>query len=373
MNIIMQKILFLDRDGVMVYEPEDQQVDSLSKVKFVRGLFTNLSEIASKLDYILVMVTNQDGLGSEIFPENTFWPVQNLIVDTLAGEGIKFEEICIDRHFEKDNSPNRKPGTGMLTKYFDNTKYDLSNSLVIGDRVSDMVLAKNLGCKGIRINGWQEVPEEVKEFMLLDTNSWSEIKSFLFKLDRKAKSVRSTSETKISGSINLDGSGITEIKTGLGFFDHMLDQIARHASLDLFIETKGDLHIDEHHTIEDTAILLGTLFHQALGKKAGIRRYGFSLPMDEAEAQVLLDFGGRPWLVWDVPFTREYVGDVPTEMFHHFFKSWSDAAKANINIRARAENDHHLIESVFKAFAKAVKMAKATEGHHDIPSTKGTL
>ena len=370
----MQKVLFLDRDGVLIYEPEDDpQIDALDEVKFVHGLFTNLGEIARKLDYTLVMVTNQDGLGTDIFPESTFWPVQNLIVDTLAGEGIHFEEICIDRHFEHDNSPNRKPGTGMLTKYFDPSRYDLTNSIVVGDRLTDMMLARNLGCKGIRIHGKQAIPDDLKETVVLDASGWAEIRSFLFKMDRKAKAIRNTSETKITGSLNLDGSGIAEIKTGLGFFDHMLDQIARHASIDLFIETKGDLHIDEHHTVEDTAILLGTLFHQALGKKAGIKRYGFSLPMDEAEAHVLLDFGGRPWLVWDVPFKREYVGDVPTELFHHFFKSWSDHAKANINIKARAENDHHLIESVFKAFAKAIKMAKANEGHHDIPSTKGTL
>jgi imidazoleglycerol-phosphate dehydratase / histidinol-phosphatase len=297
MNIIMQKILFLDRDGVLIYEPqEDPQIDAFEKIKFTSGLFTNLSEIALKLDYKLVMVTNQDGLGTDSFPEQNFWPVHNFILDTLKGEKIVFDEICIDRSFEEDKSPNRKPRTGMLTKYLEGP-FDLENSIVIGDRLTDMELAKNLGCKGIRIHGRGEVNEELKNVVVLDTQSWSNVKQFLFKKDRKAKSIRNTSETKIEGSINLDGSGIAEIHTGLGFFDHMLDQIAKHASIDLFINTKGDLHIDEHHTVEDTAIVLGELFYLALGKKAGIKRYGFSLPMDEAKAEVLLDFGGRPWIV----------------------------------------------------------------------------
>jgi imidazoleglycerol-phosphate dehydratase / histidinol-phosphatase len=370
----MQKILFLDRDGVLINEPaDDPQIDSLEKVTFIPGIFTNLQAIASKLDFIFVMVTNQDGLGTASFPESTFWPAQNLILNTLEGEGIKFEEICIDRHFESDKSPNRKPGIGMLKKYLDSQKYDLANSYVVGDRNTDMMLARNLGCKGIRINAKQILPEQLTSTVVLDTNSWATIKSYLFKEDRKAVAIRDTSETKIKGSINIDGSGITHIKTGLGFFDHMLDQIAKHASIDLFLETNGDLEIDEHHTVEDTAILLGSLFASALGKKAGIKRYGFALPMDEAAAQVLLDFGGRPWLVWDVKFTREYVGDVPTEMFYHFFKSWSDHAKANLNIKANADNDHHLIESVFKAFAKAIKAAKSRDEMMEIPSTKGIL
>lgn len=369
----MQKVLFLDRDGVLVHEPaDDPQIDALSKVKFTPGLFTNLSEIAQKLDYTLVMVTNQDGLGTSSFPEVDFWPAHNHIVDTLKGEGVVFSEICIDRSFEHDNSANRKPRTGMLTKYMEG-QYDLENSFVVGDRLTDMQLAKNLGCKGIRINGRGEISKDLMDTVVLDTGKWSDIKSYLYKIDRKAKSIRNTNETKISGSLNLDGSGISEIHTGLGFFDHMLEQIAKHASVDLFITTKGDLHIDEHHTVEDTALLLGTLFEQALGKKAGIKRYGFALPMDEAQAQVLLDFGGRPWIVWDVAFKRDFVGDVPTEMFFHFFKSWSDNAKCNLNIAAKGDNDHHLIESVFKAFAKAIKMAKTRDDAMDIPSTKGVL
>jgi imidazoleglycerol-phosphate dehydratase / histidinol-phosphatase len=373
MNITMQKILFLDRDGVLINEPaDDPQIDSFEKLKFTKGLFTNLAEIATKLDYSLVMVTNQDGLGTDSFPEKDFWPVHNMVINTLASEGVEFDEVCIDRSFEEDNSPNRKPRTGMLTKYMSG-KYDLENSFVIGDRLTDMQLAKNLGCKGIRINGRQEITSDLKDVVALDTNDWSSIKSFLFKIDRKAKAIRNTSETKLKGSINLDGTGIAEIQTGLGFFDHMLDQIAKHASIDLFLSSEGDLHIDEHHTVEDTAIVLGQLFHEALGKKAGIKRYGFSLPMDEAKAEVLLDFGGRPWIVWDVNFKREMIGDVATELFYHFFKSFSDHAKCNLNISAKADNEHHLIESIFKAFAKAIKEAKSRTGSTDIPSTKGSL
>jgi imidazoleglycerol-phosphate dehydratase / histidinol-phosphatase len=350
----MHKILFLDRDGVLINEPaDDPQIDAFEKLKFTKGLFTNLSEIATKLDYKLVMVTNQDGLGTNSFPEKDFWPVQNFIVDTLE-------------------SPNRKPRTGMLKKYIAGD-YDLENSFVVGDRLTDMELAMNLGCKGIRINGRQDITDALKSIVVLDTDNWGAIKSYLFKIDRKAKAIRNTSETKISGAINLDGSGIAEIHTGLGFFDHMLDQIAKHAAIDMFIETKGDLEIDEHHTVEDTAIVLGQLFHEALGKKAGIKRYGFSLPMDESKAEVLLDFGGRPWIVWDVEFKREKIGDVATELFYHFFKSFSDHAKCNLNISAKADNEHHLIESIFKAFAKAIKEAKSRTGGTDIPSTKGSL
>jgi imidazoleglycerol-phosphate dehydratase/histidinol-phosphatase len=369
----MQKILFLDRDGVLINEPaDDPQIDAFEKLKFTKGLFTNLSEIASKLDYKLVMVTNQDGLGTDSFPEKDFWPVQNFIIDTLESEGIRFDEICIDRSFAEDNSPYRKPRTGMLKKYMSGD-YDLEHSYVIGDRLTDMELARNLGCSAIRINGRQDIPDELADIVKLDTTEWSAIKTYLFKIDRKAKAIRNTSETKIKGAINLDGSGLTSIHTGLGFFDHMLDQIAKHASIDLFIETKGDLEIDEHHTVEDTAIVLGQLFHDALGKKAGIKRYGFSLPMDEAKAEVLLDFGGRAWIVWDVVFKREKIGDVSTELFFHFFKSFSDHAKCNINISASADNEHHLIESIFKAFAKAIKEAKSRTGGMEIPSTKGTL
>lgn len=369
----MRKILFLDRDGVLIHEPvDDPQIDALEKMKFVPALFTNLAEIAGKLDYDLVMVTNQDGLGTSSFPEATFWPVQNMIVDTLKGEGIKFQAIHIDRSFDYENSPNRKPRTGMLTQYMDGD-YDLENSLVIGDRLTDMQLAQNLGCKGIRINGKGGIPEDLQNTVVLDATSWGQIKKFMFTMDRKAKAVRNTSETKISGSMNLDGSGISEIHTGLGFFDHMLEQIARHGDIDLFINTLGDLHIDEHHTVEDTAIVLGSLFEKAIGKKAGIQRYGFALPMDEAKAEVLIDFGGRPWIQWDVNFKREKIGDVPTEMFFHFFKSFSDHAKCNLSIAAFGDNEHHIIESIFKAFAKAIKMAKSRDANMGIPSTKGIL
>lgn len=372
----MQKILFIDRDGVLIYEPaDDPQLDDLSKVKFVKGVFSALREIATKLDYQLVMVTNQDGLGTDKFAEKDFWPVQNLIVDSLKGENILFEEIHIDRSTPADNSPNRKPGTGMLTKYMERD-YDLENSFVIGDRLTDMQLAKNMCTKGIRINGSQAGGEisDLEETIVLEVDNWHKIKDFLFRIDRKAKAIRATSETRIEGSINLDGTGVAEIDTGLEFFNHMLDQIARHSSTDLFLKAKGDLHIDEHHTIEDTAIVLGELFKKALGKKAGITRYGFALPMDEAKSQVLLDFGGRPWIEWDVKFKRERVGDVPTEMFFHFFKSFSDHALCNLNIIAEGDNDHHVIESVFKAFAKAIKMAKSRNvWENDIPSTKGVI
>ena len=368
----MKKILFLDRDGVLINEPADEQIDSLEKLSFIPGMFTNLQDIVSKLDYKLVMVTNQDGLGTASFPENTFWPVQNLLVDTLRGEGIEFDEICIDRSFEHEHSPNRKPRTGMLTKFMTG-KFDLENSFVIGDRLTDAQLAKNIGCKAIRINGKGNIPSELAETVVLDAKKWSDIKKFLFVKDRKAKCIRNTSETKISGAINLDGEGISEITTGLHFFDHMLEQIAKHAQIDLFLHSDGDLHIDEHHTIEDTAIVLGMLFEEALGKKAGIQRYGFALPMDEAKAEVLIDFGGRPWIQWNVNFKREKIGDVPTEMFYHFFKSFSDHSKSNLSITASGDNEHHIIESVFKAFAKAIKAAKSRDANMEIPSTKGVL
>jgi imidazoleglycerol-phosphate dehydratase/histidinol-phosphatase len=311
-------------------------------------------------------------LGSDSFPERIFWPIQNFIVNTLEGEGILFEDIHIDRSFPHENSPNRKPGTGMLKKYF-STKYDLENSIVIGDRITDIELAKNLGSKAIRLNGRGNIDSTLKPYVLLDTKNWSDIKKYLFQIDRKAKSIRSTSETNIAGRINIDGKGFSEIHTGLGFFDHMLEQISKHAEIDLYLETKGDLHVDDHHTVEDTAIVLGQLFYDALGKKAGIERYGFSLPMDDANAQVLLDFGGRPWLVWDVKFQREKIGDVSTELFFHFFKTFCDSAKCNLNVKAMADNEHHLIESIYKAFAKAILMAKRRNGGTHIPSTKGSL
>ncbi len=370
----MKKVLFIDRDGVLLEEPLDEQVDSLDKVKFPKGMFSALSKIVKSLDYELVMVTNQDGLGTSSYPESDFWPYQELLIRSLAGEGIAFDEICIDRSFAADKSKYRKPETGLLTKYMTGN-YDLENSFVIGDRWSDMQLASNLSCKGI----WLHPRENDKDgdwraSVVLKTTNWLDVYDHLIKEDRKAKAIRSTSETNISASINLDGSGIGEIKTGLSFFDHMLDQIARHGSLDLAVEVKGDLEVDEHHTIEDTAIALGEIFNKALAKKAGITRYGYAIPMDDCKAQVLLDFGGRPWLVWDVNFEREMIGDVPTEMWYHFFKSFCDHAKCNLNISAYGTNEHHKIEAIFKAFAKAIKMAKSrNENDFSIPSTKGTL
>ncbi|MFZ1456798.1 MAG: bifunctional histidinol-phosphatase/imidazoleglycerol-phosphate dehydratase HisB [Saprospiraceae bacterium] len=369
----MKKILFIDRDGVIIKEPADYQIDSIDKLEFLPGLFKYLGEIASKLDYIFVMVTNQDGLGTDSFPEKDFWPVQELILRSLANEGINFEQVCIDRSLPHENSPYRKPGTAMLTKYMTG-QYDLENSYVIGDRATDIMLAKNLGSKSILLKNelhHVDVTTIAPTFMV---KSWHDIYKTLITVDRKARLKRMTSETGIEGLINLDGNGLSEIKTGLPFFDHMLDQIAKHAQIDLFLTCKGDLHVDEHHTIEDSAIVLGKLFSEALGKKAGIQRYGFALPMDESQAQVLLDFGGRPWIVWDVTFSREKIGDMPTEMFYHFFKSFSDNALCNLNIKAEGSNEHHIIESVFKAFAKAILMAKTRNASTmDIPSTKGSL
>ena len=369
----MKKILFIDRDGTLIKEPEDYQIDHVSKFDFLPGVISNLKKINDSLDYLLVMVTNQDGLGTESHPESYFWPLHELMMRTLEGEGIEWNAIHIDRSFPEDNSPYRKPGTAMLTKYL-NGKYDLENSYVIGDRWSDIKLAENMGTKSILIGDSTIDDNTSGTIATHKVKNWKEIMKILTAEDRKTKAIRTTSETIIEASINLDGSGSSEIDTGLGFFDHMLDQISRHGKLDLSVKVNGDLDIDEHHTIEDTAIVLGSLFNSALGKKAGIMRYGFSLPMDEAEASVLLDFGGRPWLVWDVNFTREKIGDVPTEMFYHFFKSFSDQARCNLNIKASGDNEHHIIESVFKAFAKAILMAKTrTENDLSIPSTKGSL
>ncbi len=368
----MQKILFIDRDGIILKEPKDEQCDHIDKIDFLPGVLYYLGEIVRKLDYLLVMVTNQDGLGTQSFPEKDFWPVQELMLRTLKSEGVIFDQICIDRSFAHENSPYRKPGTAMLTKYMDGS-YDLTNSFVIGDRITDMQLASNLGCNGILLNSFKDA-EESSPYISLVANSWKEVWSFLVIQNRKAKVQRKTSETKISGIINLDGDGMAEIRTGLPFFDHMLEQIAKHGQIDLFLNAVGDLHIDEHHTIEDTAIVLGQLFYEALGKKAGIQRYGFTLPMDEAEAKVLIDFGGRPWLVWDVTFKRQMIGDVPTEMFYHFFKTFTDHAKCNLNIQASGTNEHHIIEAVFKAFAKSILMAKIRNvSSMAIPSTKGSL
>ena len=369
----MQKVLFIDRDGTLIWEPPvDFQIDSFDKLKFLPGVITWLGKIVRELDYELVMVTNQDGLGTESFPENTFWPVHNLMVDTLANEGIVFEDQYIDRTFEKDNQPTRKPNTGMLTKYV-NGDYDLENSYVIGDRITDVKLAKNLGSKSIFIKNYdKETGFESEIDKIVET--WEEIYNYLKLPERKITHIRTTKETDIAVEINLDGSGKSNIKTGLAFFDHMLEQIAKHGNIDLSINAKGDLHIDEHHTIEDTAITLGEAFAKSLGDKRGIERYGFCLPMDDCLAQVALDFGGRNWIEWHAEFKREKIGDMPTEMFYHFFKSFSDASKCNLNIKVEGQNEHHKIESIFKAFAKAIKIAvKRDPNNMSLPSTKGVL
>lgn len=375
------KILFIDRDGTLNLEPEDEQVDSFEKLRFYPRALYYLSKIASELDYKLVMVTNQDGLGTPSHPEENFWPIHNFIVDTYAAEGIVFDEIIIDKTFAKDNAPTRKPGTALLTKYF-GEEYDLKNSFVIGDRLNDIVLAKNLGAKGIYIRNNDSLGsaenldkyETLSEIIALETKNWEDIYTFLRGGARTVKHERNTNETKISIKLDLDGTGKAQINTGLNFFDHMLDQIARHGGMDLNILTKGDLHIDEHHTVEDTGIALGEAFAKAIGNKLGIERYGFCLPMDDCLAQVAIDFGGRNWIVWDADFKRERVGDVPTEMFFHFFKSFSDAAKCNLNIKAEGENEHHKIEAIFKAFAKAIKVAVKRDAEKMVlPSTKGVL
>ena len=356
----MKKILFIDRDGTLICEPEDEQVDSFEKLKFVDGVFRNLSFIRQHLDFRFVMVSNQDGLGTESFPEETFWPVHNFILQSLKGEGIVFDDYKIDTHFPNDMSPMRKPNVGMLTEYIDNPEYDIPNSYVIGDRETDRQLAENLGCKALILgdNGM----------------TWDKIAEILFAGERVAEERRTTKETDIFVRIDLDGSGKCDISTGLGFFDHMLEQIGKHGMMDLTIRTKGDLFVDEHHTIEDTAIALGECILKALGDKRGIERYGYCLPMDDCLCQVALDFGGRPWLVWDAEFHREKVGEMPTEMFLHFFKSLSDAARMNLNIKAEGTNEHHKIEGVFKALARSLKMAVKRDIYHfELPSTKGTL
>jgi imidazoleglycerol-phosphate dehydratase/histidinol-phosphatase len=362
----MKKVLFIDRDGTLVIEPpQDYQLDSLEKLEFYPGVFQNLARIVQELDYELVMVTNQDGLGTDSFSEDSFWPAQNKILQAFANEGINFKEILIDRSFEADNSPNRKPRTGMLQAYIYGD-YDLANSYVIGDRATDMELATNLGSRGIFIG-------EESESAVLSTTSWADIYQFLKARPRKAQVERKTSETSIKIELNLDGNGKTQLNSGIGFFDHMLEQIARHGNLDLSVELDGDLEVDEHHSIEDVAICLGQAFSKALGSKKGIERYGFLLPMDDCLAQVAIDFGGRPAFLWEADFKREYVGKMPTEMFAHFFKTFSDAAQCNLNIKAEGANEHHKIESIFKAFAKAVKQAVSKNQSFAIPSTKGSL
>ncbi|MBK7099677.1 MAG: bifunctional histidinol-phosphatase/imidazoleglycerol-phosphate dehydratase HisB [Sphingobacteriales bacterium] len=379
----MKKILFIDRDGTLINEaPPTYQLDSIDKVTFYPGMFTWMKKIALELDCELVLVTNQDGLGTENFPEETFWPVHNLVMRNLESEGIHFNEVLIDKTFPEENAPTRKPGTGMVTKYLNNPEYDIAASYVIGDRITDIQLAKNMGCKGIWLNqdeelGAGEINDNIRllePVIALKTKDWQDIYNFLALQQRVVEHERNTNETKIHIKLNLDGTGQCNIHTGLGFFDHMLHQLGRHSGVDLDIEVKGDLHIDEHHTIEDTGIALGEAFNMALGNKAGMERYGFLLPMDDSLAQVAIDFGGRPWIVWDAEFKREKIGEMPTEMFYHFFKSFSDAAKCNLNIKAEGENEHHKIEGIFKGLAKAIKMAiKRTPGNMQVPTTKGLL
>ncbi|HTB52545.1 MAG TPA: bifunctional histidinol-phosphatase/imidazoleglycerol-phosphate dehydratase HisB [Ferruginibacter sp.] len=379
-----KRVLFIDRDGTLIKEaPPTYQLDAFEKVEFYPDMFYYMRKIATELDYELVIVTNQDGLGTASFPEDTFWPVQNFVMKSLENEGIRFSEVFIDKSFAKDNAPTRKPRTGLLTKYINNSAYDLANSFVIGDRITDIQLAKNLGSKGIWLVtdaglGAAEIKDSIEELrkdtIALETPDWKAIYEFLKMPPRIVKHERNTNETKISIEVNLDGTGKASVSTGLAFFDHMLDQIAKHGNIDLNIQCKGDLHIDEHHTIEDTGIALGEAILKALGDKRGIERYGFLLPMDDCLAQVAIDFGGRNWIVWEAEFKREKIGEMPTEMFYHFFKSFSDASKSNLNIKAEGENEHHKIESIFKAFAKAIKMAvKKDINNNALPSTKGVL
>jgi imidazoleglycerol-phosphate dehydratase/histidinol-phosphatase len=380
----MKRILFIDRDGTLINEaPPTYQLDSFEKLCFYPGMFEYMGRIARELDYELVMITNQDGLGTESFPENTFWPLHNLVMKSLEGEGIRFSEVLIDKTFPHENAPTRKPGIGMVTKYLNNPNYDIANSYVIGDRITDVQLAKNMGCRAIWLNpdpnlGGAEIKDKAEELrkstVALETTEWSAIYSFLKMGLRHVIHDRNTNETKIHIELNLDGSGKADIHTGLGFFDHMLDQIARHGKMDLLVKANGDLHIDEHHTIEDTGIALGEAFAKALADKRGMERYGFALPMDEADAKVLIDFGGRNWIVWNAEFRREKIGEMPTEMFFHFFKSFSDACRCNLNIECRGDNEHHKIEAIFKAFAKAIRMAvKRDPMSNYLPSTKGVL
>ncbi len=376
-----KRVLFIDRDGTLIHEPEDRQIDSLEKLQFYPRVFQAMAKIAH-LDYELVMITNQDGLGTDYFPEETFWPAHNKMMEAFENEGIHFKEVFIDRTFKKENRPTRKPGTALLTQYINNPEYDLKHSFVIGDRISDVKLAQNLGGKGIWINtghgrGFDDVTEteeEMAPYIALETTDWNAIYQFLKMQNRTVAYHRNTRETQVAIQLDLDGSGQAAIHTGIGFFDHMLEQVARHGSMDLKIEAKGDLHVDEHHTIEDTGLTFGEALHEALGKKLGIERYGFTLPMDDCLAQVSIDFGGRSWLVWETEFKREKVGEMPTEMFKHFFKSFSDGAKCNLNIKAEGENEHHKIEAIFKAFARAIKMAVRRDANStQLPTTKGIL
>jgi imidazoleglycerol-phosphate dehydratase/histidinol-phosphatase len=389
---MLKKILFIDRDGTLIMEPPvTNQLDAFSKLEFYPHVFEYLSKIIRESDYELVMVTNQDGLGTDVFPEEAFWPLQNFVIKTFKDQGIEFPEIFIDKTFAHEKKDTRKPGTGMLKKYFDNEKFDLKNSFVIGDRLTDVELAKNLGCRAFFINNFQELgtseitisQDDLKKVIALETQKWEDIYHFLVSGDinngdklsqRKVSHSRNTNETKIEVEINLDGNGKSDIKTGVGFFDHMLEQVAKHSGMDIKIDCKGDLHIDEHHTIEDVALAFGEAVLKALGYKRGIERYGFLLPMDDSLAQVAIDFGGRSWLVWDAEFKREKIGEMPTEMFYHFFKSFSDASKSNLNIKAEGTNEHHKIEAIFKAFARAIKMAIRRDPlNNSLPTTKGIL
>jgi imidazoleglycerol-phosphate dehydratase/histidinol-phosphatase len=378
-----KRVLFIDRDGTLINEaPPTYQLDSFEKLTFYPHMFEYMTRIARELDYELVMITNQDGLGTPNFPEDHFWPLHNLVMKSLEGEDIFFNAVFIDRTYPHENAPTRKPGTGMLTAYLNNPDYDLPNSFVIGDRITDVQLAKNLGSKAIWLNsdaslGAAEISDKVAELqdtIALESVEWKDIYTFLKLGLRKVSHQRNTNETQVSIELNVDGSGKADIATGLGFFDHMLEQVARHGKMDLKIHTKGDLHIDEHHTIEDTGIALGEAFAKALADKTGMERYGFALPMDEADAKVLVDMGGRNWIVWNAEFKREKIGEMPTEMFFHFFKSFSDAAKCNLNIECNGDNEHHKIEAIFKAFAKALRMAvKRDPMSNYLPSTKGVL
>jgi imidazoleglycerol-phosphate dehydratase / histidinol-phosphatase len=362
----MKKVLFIDRDGTLIEEPADEQIDSLEKLTFIPGAITSLSKIAKELDYELVMVTNQDGLGTDSFPEDTFWPAQNKMIKTFEGEGIHFSEVFIDKTLAREKAPTRKPGTALLTRYLA-TGINPDESFVIGDRLTDVEFAGNLGCRAILFG------TRFSEKAALVTDDWNEIYRFLKYIPRRAKVERKTSETSISVEINLDGTGKSNIRTGIGFFDHLLEQLPKHGLIDLTIEVQGDLEVDEHHTIEDTALALGGAFSEALGKKKGINRYGFTLPMDDSLATVAIDLGGRAWLTWDAEFRREKIGEMPSEMFFHFFRSFSDAARCNISVKSEGENEHHMIESIFKAFAKAIGMAVKGTGNYSIPSSKGTI
>ena len=374
----MKKVLFIDRDGTLALEPENYQLDALDKLVFYPGVFQYLGRIAKELDYELVMVTNQDGLGTDSFPDATFWPTHDFMMTALKNEGISFSEVLIDKSLPADNAPTRKPKTGMLSAYLDNDDYDLENSYVIGDRLTDMELAVNLNAKGILLQNDARMavalPEVLANTIALKTTAWSEVYTLLKAGERRISHERKTKETAIYIDLNLDGTGESSIDTGIAFFDHMLDQLARHGGVDLKLTTKGDLEIDEHHTIEDTAIALGEAFGKALGDKLGIERYGFCLPMDDCLAQVSLDFGGRAWLMWNAKFKRELIGKMPTEMFFHFFKSFADGAKANLNIKAEGHNEHHKIEAIFKSFAKAIRAAIKRDAEKLVlPSTKGQL